>query len=60
MDILHWWQLKMVAIQLLCWIGVAWSVRFLVNRRRVVAKISNPPQDGAPAQRVMPDHFAQN
>ena len=39
MDIYHWWLIKMVAIQLLCLLGVAWGVRYLWQSRLATAKI---------------------
>jgi len=39
MEIYHWWLIKMVAIQLLCLLGVAWGVRYLWHNRLATAKI---------------------
>jgi hypothetical protein len=39
MDIYHWWLIKMVAIQLLCLLGVAWGVRYLWQSRLAAAKL---------------------
>jgi hypothetical protein len=39
MEIYHWWLIKMVAIQLLCLLGVAWGVRYLWQSRLATAKI---------------------
>lgn len=38
MDIYHWWLIKMVAIQLLCLLGIAWGVRYLWLSRAMAAK----------------------
>jgi len=38
MEIYHWWLVKMVAIQLLCLLGIAWGVRYLWQRRLVAAQ----------------------
>ena len=45
MEIYHWWLIKMVAIQLLCLLGVAWGVRYLWQSRLATAKIQkvSPP-----------------
>jgi len=62
MHIIHWWLIKMVAIQLLALIGIAWGVRYLLQTqtRRALAKIrkTNPP--GAPAQRPHGQPFSEN
>ncbi len=39
MDILHWWQIKMVAVQLLCLLGVGWGIRYLLASRRALARV---------------------
>lgn len=39
MDIYHWWLIKMVAIQLLCLLGIAWGVRYLWLSRLATAKL---------------------
>lgn len=50
MEIYHWWLIKMVAIQLLCLLGVAWGVRYLWQSRLAAAKI----------QKVSPTPIAVN
>lgn len=53
MELFHWWLIKMVAIQLLCLIGVVWGVRFLWQNRLAVARIQKTtnvaPQNNPPA-----------
>lgn len=48
MDIFHWWLIKMVAIQLLCLIGVVWSIRFLRQNRLAMARIQKPAATNQP------------
>ena len=52
MEIMHWWLIKMVAIQLLALIGIAWGLRYLhqTQTRRVLAKVrkDNPPPAPSP------------
>jgi hypothetical protein len=38
MDIMHWWMIKVVAIQALCVIGVGYGVCLLAKHRLVPAK----------------------
>ena len=38
MEIMHWWLIKMVAIQALCAIGVGYGVCFLAKQRLSLAK----------------------
>lgn len=45
MDTMHWWLIKMVAIQALCVIGVGYGVCLLAKRRLVPAKAKVPAQD---------------
>lgn len=50
MEIYHWWLIKMVAIQLLCLLGVAWGVRYLWHRRCATAKIQKTSSASTPGQ----------
>jgi len=45
METMHWWLIKMVAIQALCVIGVGYGICFLAKRRLVPAKSKVPAQD---------------
>lgn len=45
MEIMHWWLIKMVAIQALCVIGVGYGVCLLVKRRLAPAKAKVLAQD---------------
>lgn len=62
MHIIHWWLIKMVAIQLLALIGIAWGVRYLyqAQTRRVLAKVrkDNPPTTPVPRPQARP--FSEN
>lgn len=48
MDIYHWWLIKMVAIQLLCLLGIAWGVRYLWLSRLATAKLQKISPAPAP------------
>lgn len=58
MDIYHWWLIKMVAIQLLCLMGVVWGFRYLRQNRLAMARI----QKSAPLRETnsAPDGVFQN
>jgi len=59
MEIHHWWLIKMVAIQLLCLLGIAWGVRYLWHSRLATAKIRKTSSDSIPVK-PQPDHnFSQ-
>lgn len=48
MDIYHWWLIKMVAIQLLCLMGVVWGVRYLRQNRLALARAQKSAQQNQP------------
>jgi len=62
MDIIHWWLIKMVAIQLLALIGIAGCLRYLhqTQTRRGRAKLRkvNPPV--APVARIQGQPIFEN
>lgn len=60
MEIYHWWLIKMVAIQLLCLLGIAWGVRYLWQSRSIAAKSRKETTDLSAAESAPTQEFTQN